>query len=98
MSSGPPKRPRHVHAKSEDDGGEDPIETDEEQSFFEDGILQEKEKEELRALRLVEGADDTSNQSANEGETLQDTVPVTESEPDFCSQSGDITEAKEPST
>ena len=77
------------------DGGEDPIETDEEQSFFEDGILQEKEKEELRALCLVEGADDTSDQFAKEGETLQDTAPVTESEPEFCSQSGDIVDILE---
>ena len=60
-----------------------------------DGILQEEEKEELRALCLVEGADDTSDQSAKEGETLQDTAPVTESEPDFCSQSGDIVDILE---
>ena len=60
-----------------------------------DGILQEKEKEELRALCLVEGADDTSDQSAKDGETLQDTAPVTESEPDFCSQSGDIVDILE---
>ena len=78
-----------------DDGGEDPIETDEEQSLFEDGILQEKEKEELRALCLDEGADDTSDQCAKEGETLQDTASVTESEPDFCSQSGDILDVLE---
>ena len=79
----------------EDDGGEDPVETDEEQSFFEDGILQEKEREELCALCLDEGADNTSDQSAKEGETLQDTMPVTESEPDFCSQSGDIVDILE---
>lgn len=78
-----------------DDGGEDPIETDEEQSFLEGGILQEKEKEELRALCLDEGADDTSDQCAMEGETLQDTAPVSKSEPDFCSQSGDIVDVLE---
>ena len=44
---------------------------------------EEKEKEELSALCLVEGADDTSDQSVKEGETLQDTAPVTESDPDF---------------
>ena len=79
----------------EDDGGEDPVETDEEQSFFEDGVLQEKEKEELRAFYSGEGADDISNQSAKEGETLQDTVLVTVSEPDFCSQLGDIVDILE---
>ena len=78
-----------------DDGGEDPIETDEEQSLFEDGILQEKEKEELRALCLDEGADDTSDQCAKEGETLQDTASVTDSGPDFCSQSDDILDVLE---
>ena len=77
----------------EDDGGKDPIETDKEQSFFEDGILQEKG--ELRALCLDEGADDSSDQSAKEDETLQDTTPVTESEPDFCSQVGDIVDMLE---
>ena len=46
-----------------DDGGEDPIETDEEQSFFEDGMLQ-KRKRRNYALCLDEGADDTSDQSA----------------------------------
>ena len=79
----------------QDDGGDDPIETDEEQSFFEDVILQEKEKEELSALCLVEGADDTGDQSAKEGETLRDTAPFTESEPDFCNQSGDIVDILE---
>ena len=73
-----------------DDGREDPIDTDEEQSLFKDGILQEKKKEELRALCLNKGADDTSDQCAKEGETLQDTAPVTKSEQEFCSQSGDI--------
>ena len=33
---------------------------EEEQSFFEDDILEEKEKDELRALRLDEEAEDTS--------------------------------------
>ena len=41
---------------------------------------------------LDEGADDTSDQCAKEGETLQDTAPV---EPDFCSQSGDILDVLE---
>lgn len=78
-----------------DDGEEDPVETDEEQSFFEDGILQDKEKDELRALCLDEGADDTGDQSAKTDETPQDATQVTESESDFCSQSGDIVDILE---
>ena len=69
------------------DDEEDPVETDEEQSFFEDGILQEKEKDELRALCLDEGSDHASDQSAKEDEIPQDTAQVTDSE---CSQSSDI--------
>ena len=69
-----------------DDDKEDPVETDEEQSFFENGILQDKEKDELRTLCLDRGADDTSNQSAKEDKTPQDATQVTESESDFCSQ------------
>jgi len=77
------------------DGEGDPIETDEEQSFLEEGILQEKEKDELRALCLDQGADDTSNQSVREDETPQDAAPDTESESDLCSQSGDIVDILE---
>ena len=78
-----------------DDGEEDPIETDEEQSFLEDGILQEKEKDELRALCLDQGADDTSNQSVREDEAPQDAAPDIESESDLCSQSGNIVDVLE---
>ena len=78
-----------------DDGEEDPIETDEEQSFLKDRILQEKEKDELRALCLDQGADDNSNQSVREDETSQDAMPDTESESDLCSQSGDIVDILE---
>jgi len=78
-----------------DDGEEDPIETDEEQSFLEDGILQEKEKDELRALCLGQGEDDTSNQSVREDETPQDAAPDIESESDLCSQSGNIVDVLE---
>ena len=39
---------------------------------------------------LGQGVDNTSDQCAKKGETVQDTAPVTESEPDFCSQSGDM--------
>ena len=51
---------------------EDPVETDEEQSFFEDGIFQENEKDELRALCLNEESDHASDQSTKEDETPQD--------------------------
>jgi len=82
-------------ARTHRDDGEDPIETDKEQSFLEDGILQEKEKDELRALCLDQGADNTCNQSVREDETPQDAAPDTESESDSCSQSGDIVDILE---
>ena len=72
------------------DDEEDPIETDEEQSFFEDGILQEKEKDELRTLCLDEGSDHASDQYTKEDEIPQDATQVTEIESDSCSQSDDI--------
>ena len=78
-----------------DDSEEDPIETEEEQSFLEDGILQEKEKDELRSFCLDQGADDTGNQSVREDETSQDAAPDTESESDLCSQAGTIVDILE---
>jgi len=51
-----------------------------------------KEKDELRALCLDQGADDTSNQSVREDETPQDAAPDIESESDWN------TEARESST
>ena len=90
------KKPPYVlcslcHRKRQDtcrrDDEEDLVETDEERSFLEDGILQEKEKDELRALCVDEGSDHASDQSAKEDEIPQDAAQVTGSE---CSQSGDI--------
>ena len=74
------------------DDEEDPVETDEEQSFLEDGILQEKEKDELRTLCLDEGSDHASDQSSEEDETTQDAAQVTESECSHQATSLDILE------
>ena len=74
---------------------EDPVETDEEQPFFEDGIFQEKEKDELRALCLDEESDHASDQSTKEDEIPQDATQVTEIESDSCSQSDDIVDILE---
>ena len=84
MSSAPPKRPIR-----KDDGGEDPIATDEEQSFFEDEMLQ-KRKGRNYALWGFRRGSGRHQRSICKGETLQDSAPVTESEQDFCSQSGEI--------
>ena len=74
---------------------EDSVETDKEQSFFEDGILQEKEKDELRALCLDEKSDHASDQSTKEDEIPQDATQVAEIESDSCSQSDDIVDILE---
>ncbi|KAJ7363623.1 hypothetical protein OS493_009785 [Desmophyllum pertusum] len=58
-------------------------ESDEEQSFVEDGILQEKDKEELRALCLDQVLDKANDfPTAREDESSQDVTQVTDDDSD----------------
>ena len=68
---------------------EDQSETDEEQSIFEDGILKENEKEELRALSLDEAMAENPIPCSRENERSQDVTEVTDGDLED-SQSGDV--------
>ena len=68
---------------------EDQSETDEEQSIFEDGILKENEKEELRALSLDEAMAENTIPCSRENERSQDVTEVTDGDLED-SQSGDV--------
>ncbi|KAJ7394853.1 hypothetical protein OS493_000688 [Desmophyllum pertusum] len=76
-------------AKNEECDEEDQTETDEEQSIFEDGILKDNEKEELRALFLDEAMDENTVPIARENNER-----FIDSESDD-SQSGDVVQVLE---
>ena len=86
MSSGPQKRLRHVHVK---------MMARKTQLRQTKGNLSSKteccKQGKGGTTRFVFGRGSGRHQrSICKGETLQDSAPVTESEQDFCSQSGDI--------
>ena len=77
------------HRAPDNDEEETEMETDEERSFYEDGILPQSKKEALQVLSLDEEMDENTKQAAVEGQRSQDATEDSDSQSD-ASQAGDI--------
>jgi len=88
-ATGKAKEARHRAPDDDDEEEGTETETDEERSFYEDGILWQSEKEALQALSLDEEMDENTEQVAVEGQRSPDATEVSDSQSD-PGQAGDV--------